>query len=155
MPGQLWNISKQNCMINNRMGEKKSQSGFTFLEVMIAVAIIAIAFVTLIGSQSQSVLIAADSHVNVMATLLAQKKLAELESTEFDELYSETGSFEEGYSDFSWQTEVNLLSSDEVNVEGVDNMLKTIDLKIMRGENDRAVYSVRSVVMKKIIPEKK
>ena len=33
-------------------------SGFTLLEVMVAVAVIAIAFVTLIGAQSQSVSIA-------------------------------------------------------------------------------------------------
>ena len=139
-------------MGNNR---KTSQSGFTFLEVMIAVAVIAIAFVTLIGSQSQSVSVAADARVNVMASLLAQKKLTELESAAFDELYSEEGDFEESNSDFRWQTEVNTLGSDETGIEGVDNMLKTIDLTITQGEGDRVVYSVRSVVMKKITAEGK
>ena len=132
-----------------------SQSGFTFLEVMIAVAVIAIAVVTLIGSQSQSVSIATGSRENVMASLLAQKKLSQLESLGFDELYSEQGDFEDSYTNFRWQTEVNTLSSDEIGIEGTDDMLKTIDLNIMPGENDRVVYSVRSIVMKKIIPEEK
>ncbi len=131
------------------------QSGFTFLEVMIAVAVIAIAVVTLIGSQSQSVSTATVSRENIMASLLAQKKLSQLESLGFDELYSEEGDFEDSSTNYRWQTDVNTLSGDETGIEGTDDMLKTIDLNIMLGENNRVVYSVRSIVMKKIIPEEK
>ena len=131
------------------------QSGFTFLEVMIAVAVIAIAVVTLIGSQSQSVSTANVSRENIMASLLAQKKLSQLESLGFDELYSEEGDFEDSSTNYRWQTDVNTLSGDETGIEGTDDMLKTIDLNIMLGENNRVVYSVRSIVMKKIIPEEK
>ncbi|MCI5167776.1 MAG: type II secretion system protein, partial [Candidatus Electrothrix sp. GM3_4] len=35
--------------------KKSSQTGFTLLEVMVAVAIISISFVSLLGSQSQSI----------------------------------------------------------------------------------------------------
>lgn len=137
------------------MVKNKAQAGFTFLEVMIAVAVIAIAFVTLIGSQSQSVSIATESRTKVMASFLAQQKLAEFESTDFDELYSNEGDFDEAFSQFHWKTEVNILTADETGIEGSDNILKTIDLIISSGDNDQVIYTVRSIVMKKIIPEKK
>jgi len=129
----------------------KAQTGFTFLEVMIAVAVIAIAFVTLIGSQSQSVSIATDSRAAVMASFLAQQKLAEFESTDFDELYSDEGDFDEAFSQFRWKTEVNILTEDETGIEGSENILKTVDLIISSGDNDQVIYTVRSIVMKKII----
>ena len=131
------------------------QSGFTFLEVMIAVAVIAIAVVTLIGSQSQSVSTVTGSRENIMASLLAQKKLSQLESSGFDELYSEEGDFEDSDAGLRWQTEVNTLSSDDIGIVGADDMLKTIDLNIIQGGSNRVVYSVRSIVMKKIVPEEK
>jgi len=129
----------------------KAQTGFTFLEVMIAVAVIAIAFVTLIGSQSQSVSIATDSRAELMASFLAQQKLAEFESTDFDELYSDEGDFDEAFSQFRWKTEVNILTEDETGIEGSENILKTVDLIISSGDNDQVIYTVRSIVMKKII----
>jgi len=131
------------------MTKNSLQSGFTFLEVMIAVAVIAIALVTLIGSQSQSVSVATRTRQNVTASFLAQQKLAELESTPFDDLYSGSGDFEGDFSLYRWQTEVNMLSGDEIGIEGADNILKTIDLSIFIGENDQQVYGVRSVIMKK------
>lgn len=130
------------------------QSGFTFLEVMIAVAVIAIALVTLIGSQSQSVSIATLSRQNVTASFLAQQKLAELESTPFDELNSGDGDFDGDFSLYRWKTEVNILSAEDTGIEGADDILKTIDLSIFAGENDQPIYGVRSIVMKRIVPRK-
>ena len=135
-----------------KMKTNTVQAGFTFLEVMIAVAVIAIALVTLLGSQSQSVSIATISRQNVTASFLAQQKLAELESTPFDELYSGDGDFEGDFSLYRWKTEVDILSGDEIGIEGADNMLKTVDLSISVGENEQVVYIVRSIVMNKIVP---
>lgn len=133
----------------------KSQSGFTFLEVMIAVAIIAIAFVTLIGSQSQSVSIASDSRLNIVASLLAQQKLAELEALNYDDLTGGGGDFEDDFSQFQWQAEVETLTADEIQIEGADDILKSIDLTISSGENASPIYTVRTVIMKKIDSEDK
>lgn len=126
--------------------------GFTFLEVMIAVAIIAIAFVALIGSQSQSVSVAAGIRSNVTASFLAQQKLADLESADFDTLYSSEGVFEDDFSQFGWKTEINTLTADETGIEGSDNLLKTIDLSITRSGSGEAIYTLRSIVAKKIVP---
>lgn len=125
-----------------------AQSGFTFLEVMIAVAVIAIALVTLIGSQSQSVTVATQTRRNVTASFLAQQKLAELESTPFDDLYTGSGDFDGDISMYRWEAEVNILSADDTGIEGTDDILKTVDLAIFMGENDQQVYGVRTIVMK-------
>ena len=137
------------------MNLKRTQSGFTFLEVMIAVAVIAIAFVTLLGSQSQSVSVATDSRFKVMASFLAQQKLVELESANFDNLSSSEGDFEDSFSQFHWKTEVENLTADEIGIEGADDMLKSVDLTISSGDNEQAIYTVKSIIVKQIIPEGK
>ena len=58
---------------------KTSQTGFTLLEVMVAVAIIAMTFVSLLGSQSQSISIAGISRFETTAAMLAREKLTELQ----------------------------------------------------------------------------
>jgi len=129
---------------------RTSQAGFTFLEVMVSVAIIAVAFVTLIGSQSQSVSVATISRFNVMASLLAQQKLAELESSNFDELFSDEGDFDENYQEYRWKSEVNTLSEDDTGIEGTEDMLKSVDLMVSFGENEQMTYHVRSIVMQQV-----
>ena len=126
-----------------------SRSGFTFLEVLVAVAIIAIAFVTLIGSQSQSVSVAGDSRFNVDAALLAQQKLAELASADFDEISSETGNFEENYSTYWWKTDVRDISEDETGIPGAGDLLKMVELTITLGEEGTREYVIRSIVMRR------
>lgn len=126
-----------------------SRSGFTFLEVLVAVAIIAIAFVTLIGSQSQSVSVAGDSRFNVDASLLAQQKLAELASAGFDEIYSESGNFEETHPAYWWKTDVRNLSEDETGVPGSGDLLKLVELTITLGEEGNRKYVIQSIVMRR------
>lgn len=58
---------------------KRFSAGFTLLEVMIAVAVIAIALVALLGSQARSLGRAGETTFNTIAPMLASAKLAELE----------------------------------------------------------------------------
>lgn len=66
-------------------------AGFTLLEVMIAMAILAIALTSLFGSQSSSVALAAETRFNIQAPLLAQLQLARLRSAE--EITGDSGDF--------------------------------------------------------------
>lgn len=125
------------------------QSGFTFLEVMVAVMIIAIAFVTLIGSQSQSVSVAGDSRFNVIAALLAQEKLTEIESAGFDDVFSGQGDFGEDYPSYRWKSEVADLTEDDTSIPGGNDMLKRVDVIITLGEDESRSYAVRSIVMRR------
>jgi len=124
-------------------------AGFTLLEVMIAVALIAIALVTLIGAQSQSVAIATGSRFDAMASLLAQWKLTELSLQDFAQLSSGTGNFGEEYPHFSWKSEVKELAEDDTGIKGSGGLLKAVDVTLSEDQDKTRTYTVRTIVYKK------
>jgi prepilin-type N-terminal cleavage/methylation domain-containing protein len=63
-------------MLISKMTHKPQ--GFTLLEVMIAVAVLAIALAAVLGLQSRSLTLAAESRFNTTSALLAQGKMAEM-----------------------------------------------------------------------------
>lgn len=87
--------------------------GATLLEVMVAMAILATAYVALIGTQSGSIELSTYSKQITVATFLAQTLLEESEERltregfpDMDE--EEEGDFEElGYPGFVWRLEIN------------------------------------------------
>ncbi|MCI5134862.1 MAG: type II secretion system protein GspI [Candidatus Electrothrix sp. AW2] len=129
-----------------------SHKGFTLLEVMIAVAIIAMTFVSMLASQSQSLSIAEISRFETMAAMLAQQKMTELQLEEFDELGNDSGSFADEFANYSWQTEVRELNEDDTGIEDVEGMLKFISLTVRRGQDDTKVFTLQSIIMAKIQP---
>jgi general secretion pathway protein I len=112
--------------------------GFTLLEVMIAVAIIAIALTTLLGSQSQSVSFANSAKFETMAALLAQSKMSEITTQSAESLSSDSGDFGDDYPGYRWETTVS-----NVSIEGlvsVADYLKQIDLTVTWGSSS---YNIR------------
>jgi general secretion pathway protein I len=79
-------------------------NGFTLLEVMVAISMLAIALTTLFGSQSQSVSLAATTKFNIQGPLLAQLKLAEFTAST-DRPASDSGDFGDEFPGFQWQLE--------------------------------------------------
>lgn len=131
---------------------KRFQTGFTLLEVMVAVAIIAMTFVSLLGSQSQSISIAGISRFETSAAMLAREKLTELQLDGFDELSSGSGQFEDEFADYSWQIEVRELNEDASGIADTEGMLKLVSLEVRRGEDANQVFRIRSVIMTEIEP---
>lgn len=129
---------------------QKQDLGFTLLEVMVAVAVIAMSFTALLASQSQSLSLAAISRFETTASLLARQKLTELAVTDFASLSSGSGNFIEDFTEYHWQTEVSDLTEDETGIKGSGGMLKLIELTVSRDE--RETFSVRTVVMATIEP---
>ena len=83
----------------------RSERAFTLLEVMVAVAIIALALVTLFGSQSRSLSYATEAQFNIVAPMLASLKLAEVERGVVS-ISDDEGDFGEEFSKYSWKLEV-------------------------------------------------
>ncbi|MDA8126949.1 MAG: prepilin-type N-terminal cleavage/methylation domain-containing protein [Deltaproteobacteria bacterium] len=79
--------------------------GFTLLEVMIAMAILAIGLVAVYQSQSQSVSMAGDSRFLTTASLFAQSRMAEIDADP-GAVVSGSGDFGEDFPDYGWQAEV-------------------------------------------------
>ncbi len=122
--------------------------GFTLLEVMISVAIIAVTFVTLFGSQSHSISVAADSRFLTTAALLAQERLARLQREDFSLLVSATGDFGEEFPGYSWTLNVRDLEEDEVGIIGTAGRFKLVDLAILFGDGFRYNYSLEFLAAK-------
>lgn len=113
------------------IAKKRAHEGFTLLEVMIAVALIAIALTTLLASQSQSVSFANSAKFETMAALLAQSKMSELVLGGGDTLSGDSGDFGEDYPGYAWEATVS-----DFSIEGADavsDYLKQIDLTVTWG----------------------
>lgn len=119
------------------------ESGFTLLEVVIAMTVLAIALTSLFGSQSASVRLATESRFHIQAPLLARKQLAEMEATR--ELLAGDGDFGDDFPGFHWQLEV------EDAFFGESEMLQELGTKLLHltmivrwGENALFTYQLDS-----------
>lgn len=85
---------------------KSQRSGFTLLEIMIALAIVSIAMVSLLTLANRSIGVHDRLQQITVATLLAQKKMAETEVNARHEIEKNTGSqgvFSGPYAKYRWQ----------------------------------------------------
>ncbi len=81
--------------------------GFTLLEVMLALAILAIVAVTFLQNQVANLRLVDEARQISLATLLVREKMAELESTGFPAVGGNSGLGGEGFSPFRWETVVS------------------------------------------------
>lgn len=118
-----------------------SSDGFTLLEVLIAVAVIAIALTGLLGSQTQSVTLANEAKFNTTAAILAKEKMAQLELDGFQGLTHDTGDFGDEFPGYRWELDVGSPVFEEI--DNVTDFLKQADLTLYWGEGDRFAYRIR------------
>ena len=112
----------------------QTEKGFTLLEVMIAVSILAIALVALFGSQSRSLSQATEAHFNNVAPLLASLKLAEIQSG-LVPLENDEGEFEDGFSAYSWKVEVSDTPLQSFAIlENIEDPLQQVTLTVSWSE---------------------
>lgn len=117
----------------------RNKTGFTLLEVMVAMAIMAITLVALLDSESASISRASEAKFTISASFLAQKKMAEIEVLKPEELISDSGDFGDEYPGYSWELSVENPSFD--SPPNVLDHLKQVDLTINWGEDE--VYSYK------------
>ena len=120
---------------------KEEDPGFTLLEVIAALSIIAIALTTLLVSQSQSLSLAGEAKFSTTAALLARHKMTELEAMETDDLIADSGDFGEDFPNYFWETQINPVSFP--GVEQYADQFKQIDLSVFFGENKQYQYALR------------
>ena len=85
----------------------KNADGFTLLEVMVALSIIAFAVVTYVHSQNTSVVLLNEASNVTVATLLAQGRMVVLEGSDITGPVEREGTFEEvEYTSFRWKERV-------------------------------------------------
>ena len=103
--------------------------GFTLLEVLVAVAVLGLALVSLLGLHVRNIdLIARDERVTE-ATMLARGLMAEVDAGPFPDLGLTEGDFEEDYPerypDLRWEREVGTTPVPDV---------REVRVRVFRGE---------------------
>ena len=112
--------------------------GFTLLEVMISVAIIALIFTSLFRMQSSTIELAMAGKFNSIAPMLAKQLLVEIEQDVAN--WSETqGDFGENFPGITWSCEILDSSFEELDFisEESQNSLKKIDIEITGSSGQR------------------
>ncbi len=142
-------VNQEAQEVVRRCRQLSGQGGFTLLEVMVAVAILAIVLVPLIGSQSQSVSLAGLSRFDTTASLLARQKMSELALADFDGLADGEGDFAGDFSGYHWQVTVTDLTEEESGIPDSGGMLKMVDLTVSLPAEANMRYSLRLVLARR------
>ena len=124
--------------------ESSIQTGFTLLEVLIAMAIMAIVLISVYRLHSQTLSMAAATRFYTQAPLLAQSKMAQLETISPNAATGDSGDFGEKYPGYGWSVLTEDVSFDALGDAAPD--LKRMDLTVTLNENDYA-YTIRSYRM--------
>lgn len=86
---------------------QKIDKGFTLMEVMVAMAILAIALVSVLQLQSHSISMASDSRFMTTAPLLAQGKMVEIETKPLLTNQNDSGDFGSDYPQYGWNLQIS------------------------------------------------
>ena len=129
--------SEQPTEVDNR----PTAFGFTLLEVMVAMAIMAIVLVSVYRMHSQTLTMNAAVRFYTQAPLLAQGKLAQLEAASSEMVAGDSGDFGDKFPGYTWNISTDEISSEALGEIAAD--LKRIDMKVSFN-SDEYVYNVRT-----------
>ena len=139
-------ISKAGILSDKRMNRRRKQEvrmwirsgAFTFVEVMVALAIVSISLVTLIGLHLVSIRLVQTAEVTSEAVFLAQEKIAELLAQGYPAEGSDCGTVEKGPLCLYWQSEVSPLQLPELERAGVTGLRKiSVDIGWKQGTRQK------------------
>ncbi|MGA9534964.1 MAG: prepilin-type N-terminal cleavage/methylation domain-containing protein [Desulfobacterales bacterium] len=132
----------------NGLNRPNGQGGFTLIEMMVAVSIIAIVLTAVYRLHSQTLLMTIGARFYTVAPLLAQNKLVDIELSSAQELAQGTGNFGKDFPDYTWEVTIDDVSSDQLKTDseqlkGAVEKLKRIDIKVLFNEGEMA-YNLRT-----------
>jgi type II secretion system protein I len=110
------------CMITN----KGRTRAFTFVEVIIALAIISVSLLVLLRLHITSVNMVQRAQAISQAVFLADEKIAEMLATGFPGEGTDSGTVEKDGLALSWRTEVADLPSAQLDAQDVSGLRKVV-----------------------------
>ena len=120
--------------------DMRSHRGFTLMEILIAISIIAIALLGANRMHSQTLSMAYSTKFYTVAPFLAQAKMADLELISGSELADDSGDFGEDFPGYLWQVTVSDVTSEILDQTADD--LKQINIAVSYN-TDEFEFSIR------------
>lgn len=125
--------------VNTRQGccgliRKGTEDGFTLMEVMVALSVVAIALTAIYRMHTQTLFMDARGRFDTVAAMLARQKLADIDTGELKDLTSDSGDFGDNHPGYGWQIQSEEVSSDLLKEDGPT--LKQITLTISFNEEE-------------------
>ena len=130
-----------NKTYEQRIEERDQKKGFTLLEVMVALSIIAIVLVSVYRMHAQTVSMNNEVRFYSTAPMLAQIKMAEIESESLEDIGDDSGDYGDEFPDYRWNIVIDDVESTALGNIAKD--LKKIDL-LISFNNDEFTYNSRS-----------
>jgi general secretion pathway protein I len=109
-----------------------AEKGFTLMEVMVALAVVAIALAAIYRMHTQTLFMDTRGRFDTVATMLARQKLADIDTGDLKELIDENGDFGTLHPGYTWQVHSETVTSDLIKDDGPT--LKRISLTIGLGD---------------------
>ncbi len=117
------------------------KTGFTLLEIMVAVSIIAIVLVSVYRMHAQTISMNYRARFYTTAPILAKMKMAEIGSKDLKEMADDSGDFGDEFPNYNWN-----IAIDDVESKALGNIaedLKKIEIKVSFN-NDEFAYNLRA-----------
>jgi len=113
-------------------------SGFTLLEILVSLSIIALVLLAVFRLHSQTLTMNQEAGFFTTAPFLANVKMAEIEAA-FPEIpQNETGYFGDEYPGYSWKLAVTDVTSDSLEETAKD--LKQLDMTVALNDGERSFH---------------
>ncbi len=103
-------------------------TGFTLIEVMACMAILAIVLTAVYRLQSQTIIMTGAAQFYSLAPLLAQSKMSDLDMKTVDDLGNDSGDFGEDLAGWTWDVIVEDVESEYLGTYAEN--LKRIDMAV-------------------------
>ena len=116
-------------------------SGFTLLEIMVALSIIAIVLVSVYKMQAQTISMNYEARFYATAPLLAQLKIAEIEIENPGEQTDNSGDFGDEFPGYRWNVVINDIESELLG--NIAENLKQINVNVSFN-TDEFTYNLRT-----------
>jgi len=129
------------CTLKPATRNLQADRGFTLLEIMVSISIIALVLVSVYRLHAQTLSMHQSARFYTTAPLLAQNKLTELEIKPLDEVTDDAGNFGDEFPGYHWEITIGDVESQELG-KTAEN-LKKIDITLSAG-NDEFTYNLRT-----------
>jgi prepilin-type N-terminal cleavage/methylation domain-containing protein len=129
-------------VFSSRRPDGRNPRGFTLLEVMVALCILAIVLLSVYRLHSQTISMNIESRFYTQAPLLARGALARWEEARKPEMISDQGDFGKEFPGYQWKISVEDAPSPALGVQFAKDMHR-IDVRVTLNNGERS-YEFRT-----------